>query len=64
MTYTVMKTNKTNYINNTTNEITTEQEQAMKWYNEGAEVAVWSWSETLQKMVERVVWVHQSHFPY
>ena len=39
MTYTVMKTDRTNYINNTTNEITTEQAQAMKWYNEGAEVA-------------------------
>ncbi len=64
MTYTIMDTTKTNYIHGTTNEITTDQDQAMEWYKAGAEVAVWSWSETLQKMVERVVWVHQSQFPY
>lgn len=59
MTYRVMDTTKTNYINNTTSEITTNQAQAMEWYRAGAEVAVWSWSETLQIMVERVVWVHE-----
>lgn len=58
MIYKVMDTTKTNYINGTTNEITTDQTKAMEWYREGAEVAVWSWSETLQKMAERVIWVH------
>lgn len=59
MTYRTMDTTKTNYINNTTIEITTDQAKAMEWYRAGAEVAVWSWSETLQIMVERVVWVHE-----
>lgn len=54
----IYDTTKTNYVNNTTSEITTDQAQALEWYRAGAEVAVWSWSETLQIMVERVVWVH------
>lgn len=54
----IYDTTKTNYVNNTTNEITTNQAQALEWYRAGVEIAVWSWSETLQTMVERVVWVH------
>lgn len=58
MTYKIMDTTKTNYINETTSELTTDQTKAMEWYREGANVGVWSWSETLQKMAERVIWVH------
>ncbi len=53
-----MDRTKTNYVNQETSEITTSQAEAMEWYRGGAEVAVWSWSETLQEMVERVVWVN------
>ena len=59
-----MERNKTNYLNKSTGEIITNQAQALNWYREGNEVAVWSWSETLQKMVERVVWVHDPKAPY
>jgi hypothetical protein len=59
-----MQTNRTNYINQSTGELTVIQAEAMEWYRAGNEVAVWSWSETLQKMVERVVWVHDPKAPY
>ena len=53
-----MKQNETNYINTQTGELTTSQKEAMEWYREGIEVEVWTWSETLQEMVNRVTWVH------
>ena len=53
-----MKQNETNYINTQTREITTSQKEAMEWYREGIEVEVWTWSETLGEMVNRVTWVH------
>ena len=53
-----MKQNETNYINTQTGELTTNQKEAMEWYREGIEVEVWTWSETLQEMVNRVTWVH------
>jgi hypothetical protein len=59
-----MQTDRTNYINKTTDEITVIQAEAVAWYNAGHEVAVWAWSKPLQKMVERVVWVHDPKAPY
>jgi hypothetical protein len=53
-----MKQNETNYINTQTGELTTNHNEAMEWYREGIEVEVWTWSETLQEMVNRVTWVH------
>ena len=53
-----MKQNETNYIHTQTGELTTNQKEAMEWYREGIEVEVWTWSETLQEMVNRVTWVH------
>jgi hypothetical protein len=53
-----MTQNETNYINTQTGELTTNQKEAMEWYREGIEVEVWTWSETLQEMVNRVTWVH------
>lgn len=53
-----MKQNETNYINTQTGELTTNHNEAMEWYREGIEVEVWTWSETLGEMVNRVTWVH------
>jgi hypothetical protein len=52
-----MDRTKTNYLNTQTGELTLDQSEAMEWYRNGAEVEVWSWSETLQTMVNRVTWV-------
>lgn len=49
-------TSKTYYINVKTGEIFESREQAMEYYKTGAQIAVYSWSETLQQMVERVRW--------
>ena len=53
-----MDRTKTNYLNAQTNELTLDHDKAVEWYRNGAEVEVWSWSETLQIMVNRVTWVH------
>lgn len=52
------RTHETIYINLTTKEATNMHDLAMKWYRQGDEVAVWSWSETLQEMVERCRMIH------
>jgi hypothetical protein len=50
--------NETRYVNKTTGEYTLSQKEAMEWYRNGDEIAVITWSETLQDLVTRVEWVH------
>lgn len=51
-------TKETYYQNNLTGETTYSQEVAMEWHRNGAEIGVYSWSETLQEMIERITWIH------
>ena len=50
--------NETRYVNKTTGDYTLSQKEAMEWYRNGDEIAVITWSETLQDLVTRVEWVH------
>ena len=46
------------YMSLTTGEVVFTKEEAMELYRAGHEISVWSWSEVLQDMIERVQWVH------
>ena len=46
------------YMSLSTGEIVFTQKEAMELYRQGHEIAVWSWSEVLQEMIERVRWEH------
>lgn len=54
----LLMSRETYYQNNSTGETTQSQEVAMEWHRNGAEIGVYSWSEVLQEMVERITWVH------
>lgn len=50
--------NKIHYISLKTGEVVFTKREAMELYRAGHEISVWSWSEVLQEMIERVQWVH------
>lgn len=51
-------TDMIHYISLKTSEVVFTRREAMELYRAGHEIAVWSWSEVCQKMIERVRWEH------
>lgn len=52
-----MRTN-INYMNRSTGELTDRHSVAMDWYNDGAEVALITYSDLLGEWIERGIWEH------
>ena len=50
--------NSVHYMSMLTGEVTFSKKEAMELYRAGHDISVWRWSETLQKMIEFVQWVH------
>jgi hypothetical protein len=53
-----MKNNNNIYVNRTTGEATLSHSEAMKMYNEGCDIAVYSWSYACDELIERITWIH------
>lgn len=46
------------YKNKTTGEVVTDVKEAQKWYNNGDEIEVWYFSNTLSEWVMGLEWIH------
>ncbi len=53
-----MQNNKIHFMSLATGEIVFTQKEAMELYRAGHEIAVYSWSDVCQEMIERVRWEH------
>lgn len=54
----MINNNKIHYMSMKTGEVVFTQKEAMELYRAGHEIAVWSWSDVCQEMIERVRWEH------
>ena len=46
------------YVNTTTGEATLSHNEAMEMYRAGHDIAVYSWSNACEELIERITWVH------
>ena len=46
------------YQNSETGEKTNSKEIAKKWYEQGADISVWWWSEVCGEFLNSIDWIH------